>query len=139
MTVKSPLVLCIHHDLLVMSSLTMGLMFVRIFFTIYFEIIDLILSSFHSSIMIKSLTSSSSSCDYSPLVKYSAPCLVQLPNQKLEFPALVCHHITCSTSSLILVVFLHTSESPVLLIIIGCIFWQYLFHMHLIHKELWIL
>jgi len=135
LTVKSPLVLCIHHALSVLPSLRMGLMFIVICCTISSEITDLSLSSFHSSFMIKSFTSNSSSCASSPSVKYNAPCLVQLSNQKLEFPALICHHISCSTSSLILIIFFQTCEAPELFTISGCIFLQYLFHMYSAHKE----
>lgn len=127
-TVKSPLEFSIHH---VESHcvVIVGYIFSTMWFTISYETCSLNFSRFQPSSVIKSSTSKSDSSWPPSSIKYKAPCRVQLSCQKLHDPALICHQIRCSISSLISISLLHTCDPPIPLAITGWSFLQYL------HKE----
>lgn len=94
-----------------------------------------ILFFFHTQFLINSLTLISSLLTSLSSRKYKALNFIRLSNQKLEFPYFNCHYISCSISSLVFIIFLHTWEAPIFEAIIGWCFLLYLFHIYYAHSE----
>ena len=132
---KFPCLLLIQPGKSAWCSLKWGFLLSIIHSTISAESFVANFCSFHPPMVVISLTSTSYSMAISLSIYKRAPNFVQLSNKNLEFSTFIYHHILCFTSSLIIIICLQTCNETPPVVIVGCNFLQYLYHIYPLHKE----